>query len=159
MSWTCSNCSTKIDARFGACWKCGTDASGNPDPDFAAESDPEDLTEDPESPRIHCQNCGYQGKALFSTEKKSFADWLVAGLLSIAVSPKSWIHFCHLLCPKCGAGDQNHRPWSGEIQPENRELWMAANRLEELRNRKKRHLVYLVFGSLLLAGSVLWWSL
>ena len=32
--WTCPNCHERIDDCFDACWNCGTDRTGNVDPDF-----------------------------------------------------------------------------------------------------------------------------
>ena len=65
MSWICSNCSTNVESSFKVCWKCGTDVHGNIDENFAAETEPDEVSDDPETPRIQCEDCGYRGKVLF----------------------------------------------------------------------------------------------
>lgn len=159
MNWNCANCGTSIGSEFKVCWNCGTDIDGNLDESFAVDSDPEELLEDPETPRIHCLNCGYQGKVHFSTEHKSGFDWIVAGLVSMLVSQRSWIHFCHRLCPQCGSQQDRHRAWSGEISDSNEATWEQAVNLEASRTRAYRRLFYLVFFCILAAGLILWWAL
>ena len=159
MSWICQNCSTEIEPQFKVCWNCGTDSRGRVDENFARDSDPDDTFDEPEIPRICCDDCGYQGKVLFSTEQKSGLEWIVAGLLSIFISQRSWVHFCHKLCPKCGSSQERHRGWSGEISEQHNALWLAASKREELRTRKNRLLFYFVLASILTASLILWWSL
>lgn len=37
--WTCSNCGSKVDAVFDACWSCGTSRDGVADPTFVRADD------------------------------------------------------------------------------------------------------------------------
>ena len=159
MSWTCQNCGTELEPQFKVCWNCGTDHKGKVDENFAKDSDPDEVSDAPEIPRISCEQCGYQGKVLFSTEQKSGIEWLVAGLLSTFVSQRSWVHFCHKICPSCGSDQQSHRGWSGLISDENESIWDKAFEAEAVRNGKNRRLFYFTMGCILVAILVLWWAL
>ncbi|MCP4813886.1 MAG: hypothetical protein GY888_15375 [Planctomycetaceae bacterium] len=159
MAWTCPHCRTPIESQFQNCWKCGTDIDGQLDENFSVETDPDELTDDPEIPRIHCTHCNYKGKVLFSTKSKSGLDWAVAGLVSIVVSQRSWIHFCHKICPKCGAPWEGFHGWSGEIGKEDERTWKKATALENRRAAKNRRFTCLTIGSLAMVSLVVWLAL
>lgn len=158
MSWNCSNCGTKVDPPFQVCWNCGTDAHGNRDENFSPETDPDELSEHPEIPRIRCLKCGYDGKVLFSTREKSWVDWMVAGLISSLVSQRSWIHFCHKICPKCGSSSEEHVNGSSHPTQQANEIWLAANLLESQQTRKRKILFLLILVSLISASLILWFA-
>lgn len=159
MSWTCPNCGTQVESEFTVCWNCGTDIHGRVDDEFSVESDPDELADEPETPRIRCLQCGYRGKVLFSTRDKTWWEWLLSGLVSILVSQRSWIHFCHQFCPKCDAPRNRLVPWSGDYSPSAEEIWSAAFDEESRLARRRRRLIYLVLGALAVASLILWWSL
>jgi hypothetical protein len=159
MSWTCPHCRTLIDSQFQVCWKCGTDTNGRLDENFSVETDPDELTDEPEIPRIQCTNCSYKGKVLFSTKSKSRLEWAIAGLISMVVSQRSWIHFCHKLCPKCGSAGQEFPAWSGEISKEDENTWHQANALESRRAAQNRRSTSLIIASLVIASWIIWLAL
>lgn len=47
--WTCPNCGEEHDDRFETCWKCGTDASGDSDPNFHVSEPIADQEQDGDS--------------------------------------------------------------------------------------------------------------
>ena len=159
MAWTCPHCRTQIESQFKACWKCGTDIDGQFDNHFSVEVDPAELTDEPEIPRIRCTQCGYQGKVLFSTKSKTGLDWVIAGLVSIVVSQRSWIHFCHKVCPQCESPWESLRGWSGIPSDEHQQSWIRANEAENRHAAKNRQLIYLTLGSIAIASLVLWLAL
>ena len=158
MAWDCPNCGTEIESQFKVCWNCGTDIHGNVDENFAIDVDPDHLEENPEIPRVRCQKCNYQGKVLFSTQYKTWGEWIVAGVISSLFSQRSWIHFCHKVCPQCGADQEELVPWSGEISEKAESAWVRASKREARNARKNRMLVYLIFASIFAASYVLWYA-
>ena len=44
-TWSCPNCSEKIDSQFDRCWKCGADGEGNIEADFQKSLPVESETE------------------------------------------------------------------------------------------------------------------
>ncbi|MDB4671493.1 MAG: hypothetical protein P8M80_06995 [Pirellulaceae bacterium] len=155
-AWICPECEKWIDEPFDVCWHCGTGMDGTKNPDFGRESDAADLDEDPEVPRIKCVGCQYQGKVLFSSLKKSLLDWVLAGLISMMVSQRSWIQFCEKICPKCGASEDQHRAWSGEIIDEDHQIWLSQSLREEQQAKTNRRSVYFLVASVLISVAVLY---
>lgn len=157
--WQCPSCKTTIESQFQVCWNCGTDDSGGVNESFAKEIDAENLSDAPEIPRIQCRRCDYRGKVLFSTRSKKFIDWIVAGLISISISQRSWIQFCHQICPKCNAPQNDLAAWAGEPTDENEQLWQAKTSDEESFARKQRRNVYIVLLCLVAAIAILTWAI
>jgi hypothetical protein len=40
--WTCQHCSETIDDSFDACWNCGSNQKGSPNPSFQSTAEPDD---------------------------------------------------------------------------------------------------------------------
>lgn len=156
--WQCPTCKTTIDSQFQVCWNCGTSTDGDVNEDFAKEIDAEDLSDAPEIPRIQCRKCDYRGKVLFSTRSKNFVDWIVAGLISISISQRSWIQFCHQICPKCDAPQSELAPWAGKPSIENEQLWESKSSKEERFARKQRRNVYVILFCVAAAIAILAWA-
>lgn len=156
--WQCPTCRTTVESSFQVCWKCGTDENGIVDETFGSEIDPEELEDEPETPRIACGNCDYRGKVLFTARDKPALDWVLAALISLLVSQRSWIQFCHQVCPRCGAGRSQLKSYAGEVSVDSEQSWETANRQELMFSRQKKRTILFGIASFFVAAGILWYA-
>ncbi|QDU98274.1 hypothetical protein [Lignipirellula cremea] len=131
-NWKCATCQSEMESGFEVCWSCGTTVDGAPDPDFVREVDVEDRPEDWVQP-IHCESCGYRGKALMA--HPGYQWWTIPAAILLACTGIGFIFWIvafailvnrtYVTCPECGSRDRliNLEGTSTEFPPESEQLW------------------------------------
>lgn len=61
--WKCPSCREEIEDEFDACWQCGTDQSGESNPEFERADAPPPI-EAVIASAGRCGKCGYEGRPL-----------------------------------------------------------------------------------------------